>query len=167
MTNEANNGNERPSTYEIVAFVPYRLNALGEPEFLLQCRTDDAPADPSVMGFFGGGKKVGETVEQCLVREVEQELSIKIRKVPEKFPELISDTAVLNNERRARVMHLYYKKVPRTFEDTIMIKEGKPLGPMGSRFMSLRELIAMSKHSPHLCDPRVIKALSYLSAKLT
>lgn len=166
MTNEANHAGERPSTYEIVAFVPYRTNAQGELEFFLQCRTDDAPADPSVMGFFGGGKKVGETVEQCLVREAEQELSIKIRKVPEKFPELISDTAVLNNERRARVMHMYYRKVTSSFEQSIEIKEGKPLGPTGSRFVTLRELIAMSKSVPQLCDPRVVKALSYLSAKL-
>lgn len=45
-------------------------------KFLLQHRADDAKRAPGMWGFFGGGIEEGETPEQGLVRECQEELSI-------------------------------------------------------------------------------------------
>lgn len=45
-----------------------------EGRILLQHRTEDAPCLPGQWAFFGGGIEPGETPEQALVRETEEEL---------------------------------------------------------------------------------------------
>jgi 8-oxo-dGTP diphosphatase len=52
--------------------------------FLMQQRTDDAPNDPGVWTFFGGGVEEGESVEEGLARELYEELAYEV-KDPKKF----------------------------------------------------------------------------------
>jgi|GEM_PF-5261946 len=51
--------------------------------FLLQHRDQNAPYDPNTWGFFGGHIEDGETPEQALRREIQEELQIEI--VPEYY----------------------------------------------------------------------------------
>jgi len=44
----------------------------------MQHRTDDAPLYPSIWSFFGGAIEEGESPEQCLVREIKEEIDYDI-----------------------------------------------------------------------------------------
>jgi len=45
---------------------------------LLQKRDSKAPINPDKWGFFGGAGEKGETPEECVIREWQEELGIKI-----------------------------------------------------------------------------------------
>jgi 8-oxo-dGTP diphosphatase len=51
-------------------------------EILLQHRTDDAPKYPGYWGLFGGGIEEGETPEEALAREAQEELELDLRNIP-------------------------------------------------------------------------------------
>jgi len=50
-----------------------------EGRILFQHRDSDAPASPNCWGLFGGAMEEGETPEQGIKREVEEELQIKLK----------------------------------------------------------------------------------------
>ena len=50
-----------------------------EGKVLLQHRTDDAPRQPGFWSAFGGGIEAGETPEEALRRELEEELEYEVR----------------------------------------------------------------------------------------
>jgi len=47
---------------------------------LLQLRDDRAPVNPNLWCLFGGGAEPGETPEQTLVREIHEELGVRLQK---------------------------------------------------------------------------------------
>jgi 8-oxo-dGTP diphosphatase len=49
-----------------------------EGRILLQQRTDDAPSLPGVWAYFGGGIEPGETPEEAVRREAEEELNASL-----------------------------------------------------------------------------------------
>jgi 8-oxo-dGTP pyrophosphatase MutT (NUDIX family) len=46
---------------------------------LFEIRTDDAPRNPGMWSFFGGGAESGESPEACLLRELREELGVTLR----------------------------------------------------------------------------------------
>ena len=74
-----------PSMSEDITFGPsdpdwfYACAIVRDPEtrrFLLEVRTDDAPRNPGMWSFFGGGAEAGENPEACLLRELKEELGV-------------------------------------------------------------------------------------------
>lgn len=68
---------------------------------LFEIRTDDAPKNPGIWSFFGGGAEAGESPEECLLRELKEELGVALR---------ASDlTAVMSyiNPRTSRHRHVF------------------------------------------------------------
>jgi len=51
----------------------------GEPHFLLTLRTDKVETHKGQISFPGGMREAGESLEECLVREVGEELGIEIQ----------------------------------------------------------------------------------------
>lgn len=47
-------------------------------KYLLQFRDSDAPLYPLLWDFFGGGIEEGETAIECVIRELEEELELKV-----------------------------------------------------------------------------------------
>ena len=47
---------------------------------LMQKRDSSAPVNPNLWAFFGGSGEVGEIPEDCVVRELKEELGVAIKK---------------------------------------------------------------------------------------
>jgi tRNA(Arg) A34 adenosine deaminase TadA len=52
------------------------LFRLPDGKIILQRRTKDAPYAPGKLGIFGGWVEEGETVDECLIREIKEETSL-------------------------------------------------------------------------------------------
>lgn len=116
------------SDYEIkrnvATFVPYRRR--GDTwEFFLQKRTMDAPTNPGKIGLFGGGVEGNETPEECMYREVKEELSY--RPVRVRFFE----TRLYPWGTR----HVFIEEASADFDQSITVREGEY-----GRFFTLSEL---------------------------
>jgi len=57
------------------------LFKLPDGKVILQRRTQDAPYAPGRLGIFGGWVEKGETVQECLVREIKEETSLDTEKL--------------------------------------------------------------------------------------
>lgn len=56
------------------------LLMLPDGRWVMQRRTEDAPTDPGLLSFFGGGTKPGEKPEQTFVRELGEETNLPLGK---------------------------------------------------------------------------------------
>lgn len=54
------------------------LFELPDGKLVLQRRTKDAPYGPGLLGIFGGGVEDGETADECLMRELKEEVSLDV-----------------------------------------------------------------------------------------
>lgn len=111
----------------------------------LQKRAKDAQRLPGYFGFFGGGIEVGETPEQGLVREMQEEVGVVLE----------GYTYFKSYEFERGVVHVFYLQASQDFETRIRIEEGEygqwfseseivqePL-LIGQDKMILRELVNM------------------------
>lgn len=64
---------------------------LPDGKLVLQRRTKDAPYAPGKLGFFGGWVENDETVEECLLREIQEETSLNVKALE---PILLTDFIV-------------------------------------------------------------------------
>jgi 8-oxo-dGTP diphosphatase len=110
--------------------------------FLLQQR-DDIPGivDPGKIGLFGGGRECGETYLQCIVREVNEELSHFIP--PERFEYLASYEAPNIDPDGNTIIHGEFfvaRDVPvekiKVTEGTLFIAELRELSALEDRLTS-------------------------------
>lgn len=62
---------------EVALLIPYRLSE-NSVAVMLQKRSVEAPRYPGYFGLFGGHIREGEVIEDALVREIDEELSIQI-----------------------------------------------------------------------------------------
>ena len=117
--------------------------------FFLQWRTDDAPVYPSMIGLFGGGMDEGETPEEGMRRETEEELCLK--NVPGVFFCRFENVKYIN--------HVFMLEVDEHFRHAVTVLEGQD-----GLFLSEDEVRA---------DPRfvlhdrfeVLELLEYLKTK--
>lgn len=61
------------------------LFKLPDGRVVLQRRTKDAPYAPGLLGVFGGWVEEGETVDECLIREIKEETSLDTDNLGIKF----------------------------------------------------------------------------------
>jgi 8-oxo-dGTP pyrophosphatase MutT (NUDIX family) len=54
------------------------LFKLPDGRIILQRRTKDAPYGAGLLGIFGGWVEEGETVDECLIREIKEETSLNV-----------------------------------------------------------------------------------------
>lgn len=71
---------------------------------ILQRRTKDAPYGAGLLGIFGGWVEGGETVEQCLLREITEETSLDVRALQ---PKLLTDFVIKAGEDFSKDRHFY------------------------------------------------------------
>lgn len=98
----------------IAILIPYRRTESGF-EYFLQKRTQDAPTYAGMFGFFGGGIEEGETTEQALIREINEELNIV----------LDSFFFLGKFKSKSTILNCYFIEVGISFEDEVMINEGE------------------------------------------
>jgi len=98
----------------VAAYLAYRLRE-NEYEFFLQKRDSNARASAGKFGLFGGGVEADESVEECLYREVREEMN----HTP------ISPTYFSRYEHAIVVFHLFIEKVSSDFESLVMVEEGE------------------------------------------
>lgn len=55
------------------------LFKLPDGRIILQRRTNDAPYGAGLLGIFGGWVEEGETVDECLLREIDEETSLRAK----------------------------------------------------------------------------------------
>lgn len=94
--------------------VPYRWHG-GQYEVFLQKRAIDAPRFPNMYGLFGGGVEKGESVLEALLREIEEELTIRIEN-PFYFGVY---------EGRTTLHHVFIRRVPEHFASLVTVREGQ------------------------------------------
>lgn len=58
------------------------LFRLPDGKVILQRRTKDAPYGAGLLGIFGGWVEKGETVDECLTREIKEETSLDVSDLP-------------------------------------------------------------------------------------
>jgi 8-oxo-dGTP pyrophosphatase MutT (NUDIX family) len=98
----------------VAAYIPYQL-VNGVPAFFLQKRSKDAKRAPGVFGMFGGGIDEGETSEQGLMREVQEELTY----IP------VNPVYFSKYETADQIFDVYLEEVGSDFESKIKIEEGE------------------------------------------
>ncbi|PIS04997.1 MAG: hypothetical protein COT81_03475 [Candidatus Buchananbacteria bacterium CG10_big_fil_rev_8_21_14_0_10_42_9] len=98
---------------EIAVLIPYKIEN-GEVHVFLQKRSEDAKRLPDHFGFFGGGAKVNETVEEAMLREIKEELNYK----PKKY------TYLGHFDFSTHSIDAFYFESPDDFENDITIIEG-------------------------------------------
>ncbi len=114
------------SKRKTAGFVPYRMGGHSI-EFYLQKKTADAPFGSGQYHLFGGGLEDGETPEQALLREIEEELRI----TPKNY-KYLGDV-----DTESAVVSVFYAQVAPDFESKVQVMEGEY-----GRFLSLPEALA-------------------------
>lgn len=98
---------------QATAFIPYRRNG-DDWEFYLQKRSVDAPTTPGVFGFFGGALEKGETPDEGVTREIEEELAY----VPAHLEYFNRYEFVTN------IRYVFIEQVSQGFEANVQVNEG-------------------------------------------
>jgi 8-oxo-dGTP pyrophosphatase MutT (NUDIX family) len=80
------------------------LFKLPDGRIVLQRRTQDAPYGAGLLGIFGGWVEANETVDKCLLREIEEETSLDITKLR---PILITDFIIKSSKDFDQDRHFY------------------------------------------------------------
>lgn len=96
------------------AFVPYRMRAESY-EYYLQKRDRAAPTHPGMFSMFGGSSDPEETPEQCVLREVLEELHYVPRHI-HYFGSV---------ERIESHCDVFIEKVDKDFESQVVVDEGE------------------------------------------
>lgn len=109
---------------EVSCLVPYRRRG-SEFEFFLQKRDANAATSPNKLGLFGGGLESGETIEQALVRELQEELEY-VPKAPVYF---------CRYEHATHINSVFLEEVGPTFENDVHVHEGQY-----GKFLTLKEV---------------------------
>ncbi len=99
---------------QVSALIPYQKRD-GVLHFYLQKREKDSKFMPDMFGIFGGGIEAGETMEQGLVREIQEELNI----TPEGY-EFFATYGLPHV-----VMNIFALEVADGFENTVKVDEGE------------------------------------------
>jgi 8-oxo-dGTP diphosphatase len=107
-------------------------------EFLLQLRDDKAPTAPNKWALFGGGIEENENPEEAIIREIEEELSIKLNK---KYIKLFIKTTYNNED-----CYIFRTKINYDLED-LKLNEGADM-----KFFSKDEIIKLKNTSSGLKD---------------
>lgn len=105
--------------------IPYRI-ADNRLEFYLSHRSKNAKQFPDNWSFWGGGIEEGETPEQALTREIQEELNWELTQF--KFLGTYYDS--MPNEK-----HVFFTEVSNDFEKRIKILESQ-----GGKFFSRDEI---------------------------
>ena len=106
-------------------------------KILLQFRdTNDETKNPGLWGIFGGGIEEKETPEQAIIREIKEELGIKLNK---NDLDLIVKTN-FNGEK-----HYIFKYILKTKLLNIKLSEGAKM-----KFFSRKEILELDKLVPGL-----------------
>lgn len=98
---------------EVAALLPYRKSARGF-EFFLQQREVSAHVNSGLLDLFGGGTEEGETLEETLRREIQEELEY----TPQSY------VYFSRYENATHVCHVFLEAVDDSFEDTVHVHEG-------------------------------------------
>lgn len=117
--------------------IPYKFKN-GEFLVFLQKRSKDAKRAPDVFGFFGGGIEEGETNEQGLVRESQEELNYT-----PKNHQFFKGYDFGDNFK-----NIFLERVDDNFESLIKVQEGEY-----GKWFSKKEVIAESRM---IADDRVV-----------
>lgn len=100
---------------EVSVLIPYKVKD-GNIFVFLQKRADDAKILPGYFAFFGGKIEVGESPDQALKREIQEELGFVVRQC-----EFLGKYPFKDNKY---VAHVYFLEVGDNFENEIKIMEG-------------------------------------------
>lgn len=80
------------------------LFKLPDGRIILQRRTKDAPYGAGLLGIFGGWVEEGETVEECLFREIKEETSLNTKTLQ---PKPITDFVIEAGKDFDKDRHFY------------------------------------------------------------
>ncbi len=80
------------------------LFKLPDNRIILQRRTQDAPYGAGFLGIFGGWVEQNETVDECLLREIQEETSLDIDAL---HPRLLTDFVIQAGEDFDTDRHFY------------------------------------------------------------
>lgn len=80
------------------------LFKLPDGRIILQRRTKDAPYGAGLLGIFGGWVEEGETVDECLLREIEEETSLDVNTLQ---PKLITNFIIKASKDFNKDRHFY------------------------------------------------------------
>ncbi len=116
---------------EMACLIPYKK---GEGNFLffMQKRSKDAERAPGVFGMFGGGMDEGESPEEGMLREVQEELTY----VP------VNHRYLSRYETAIGIYHIFIEEVADDFESNVKVNEGEY-----GKFLSLAEMNEMTEVS--------------------
>jgi 8-oxo-dGTP pyrophosphatase MutT (NUDIX family) len=108
---------------EVAALLPYRKTSNGL-EFFLQQRDMKTHVNAGLLDLFGGGLEEGETTEQALSREIQEEL------------EYVPKTTIYFSryENATHICHVFLEEVGAEFESSVQVHEGKY-----GKFLTLEE----------------------------
>ena len=104
---------------EVSVLIPYKINN-DEIFVYLQKREKDRKVLPDHFAFFGGRIEEGETPEQTLEREIQEEMCF----TPKDYI-FLEKYYFLENPVSGWIAHVYYLKVDDNFEKVIKIMEGE------------------------------------------
>lgn len=98
----------------VSGFIPYQRRD-GKVYIYLQKKSSNAPRHAGYFAFFGGGSEVGETPEETLVREIQEELDYTLKKF-----ELL-DTY----DFKWGISSMFIGEVESEFESLVEVREGE------------------------------------------
>lgn len=114
---------------KVSILIPYYIEN-GKASIFLQKRKPDAKRLPDYFGFFGGGCEADESPEECLVREIKEELGINIS----------GHSYFCHYEFYGAIMDVFIMEVPKDFSDKVIVGEGEY-----GKFFSYDQVVAEQK----------------------
>jgi 8-oxo-dGTP diphosphatase len=108
----------------IAVIIPYQKRSEGN-LFFLQMRDEHAPTNANKFSLFGGGLDDGETAEEAMLRELQEELEYSPKNL--KY--------FLRSETGTRISEVFIEEVGDDFEKDVVVHEG-----LYGKFLSLEEI---------------------------